>query len=236
MSGDHAGAIQELEEAEKAGLDIWIISFYQGRALCSIGRYAEALPFLHRALHQRGQHPDIATWLHIAHVCQCQLFRAAYHQVASAAVLLTTEPRNALRLLPRTLLFALAVLWNKAQRATFFTLAAFVSDRRLLYKLFHPDDVQATLGTDLSSAGHFKAAEDLCRRGLISLPDSIMLLSNLATALAFQGRKEDAIAELEKALLIAPDNRVLLWNRKQITSQEQLRVRPIHPNDEVPEV
>ncbi len=71
----------------------------------------------------------------------------------------------------------------------FSILAYFLPNRALLCKLLRPDNVQGNLSADLCAAGHFKAAEDLCRRGLIALLDSVRLLTGLATALVFPGRR-----------------------------------------------
>lgn len=75
--------------------------------------------------------------------------------------------------------------------------------------------------------GHYRAAEKICRDGITIIPRSFSLRGNLAACLAKQGRREEAIAELDKALLLFPDNKILEWNRQQIATSHQLNVRMI---------
>jgi tetratricopeptide (TPR) repeat protein len=49
-------------------------------------------------------------------------------------------------------------------------------------------------------------AEDICRRGLKVVPDSVDLYVTLADALSQSGRRDEAIAELKAAQRLDPQN------------------------------
>src|SRR3989442_10392043 len=53
-------------------------------------------------------------------------------------------------------------------------------------------------------AGEYAAAERVIRQALEAAPDSAVARGKLGVALAQQGRREDAIAEVSKALSLRP--------------------------------
>jgi len=60
-----------------------------------------------------------------------------------------------------------------------------------------------------SSEIFFSKAIDQCRKELILYPDRVELNISVATIYIYQGKKEDAINEIDKALKIYPDNQHL---------------------------
>ena len=89
---------------------------------------------------------------------------------------------------------------------------------------------------ELLAQRHFKAADDICRFGLSAVPDSRKLIIHLANSLAMQGRREEAIAEIDKGLLLYPGDLVLEWNRKQFESTAELRMRFLDHRDRLHDV
>jgi tetratricopeptide (TPR) repeat protein len=225
LSGDHDNALHQVEKAIAEGATIWLAEFYMGRTLCSHGRYDEAMPHLYRALRARGAQRDLVEWLRVACLCQGQVWKAAYYQTLQALILVAREPKNGLRLIPGAALFSIAVVAGKLRKASFFVLASVLPWRSQLLNVIQPESLELSISGKLLANRQFKATEQVCRLGLRSIPDSIRLLANLAGSLAMQERREDAIAELDKALLLAPENEILRWNRHQIMTSRVLNVR-----------
>jgi hypothetical protein len=115
-------------------------------------------------------------------------------------------------------------------RTAYRLLRRIVPGREWLINLLHPDDIEVAISHKLLNEGHFRAAEGVCRDGLMVVPSSIKLLANLAAAVAKQGRQEAALAIMDEALGISPDNKILLWNREQIATNNVLHGRIVEWN------
>lgn len=95
----------------------------------------------------------------------------------------------------------------------------------LLSRLLKPDSVALSLSSQLVQAGNYVGGEQVCRRSLDFLPECYKLSVNLAICLAKQERRDEAIKELDKAIIRFPSNQVLLHNRNAILNEAKLNPR-----------
>jgi tetratricopeptide (TPR) repeat protein len=225
LSGDHEQALCEIEQAISEGASVWFTDFYMGRTLCSLGRYGAAVPYLKRARRHRRFRWEIAEWLRTAHFCQAQMAKAIGYQLIVLMLLTIGNPRTGLKGLPGILLFAFAVGFSRSCRFIYILLSAIMPKRANILAFLKPDSLELSVSEHLLKVGHFDACEQVCRAGLAAIPDSYKLAVNLAGCLAMQGRRDEAITEIDKVLVRLPDNKVLLWNRKQIASGVKLNMR-----------
>ena len=223
MSHDFDQAYEQVDEAIKSGVLAWFASFYMGRTLCSLGKYDEGLNFLTMA-RKRRFHPDILSCLRDAHFNLGNSVKAVYYDCLFTIALLVREPKNGLRAIPSTVIFLVGIGLGKLRRAAYFLLAPIVRNRPMLARLLRPDEIEISISADLLHQKHFKAAEDICRAGLKAIPDSYRLLCQLAGSLALQDRRDEALAEFDKALILYPDDPILKWNRSQCAGNTKLNV------------
>ncbi|GAA4320088.1 hypothetical protein GCM10023086_44280 [Streptomyces venetus] len=76
--------------------------------------------------------------------------------------------------------------------------------------------VYRSLAEAFFTAGDFDEAAAVLHEGLTVLPDDPVLLSGLGYSLWYAGHEADALAHLNRALAVDPDNRAALFARGQI--------------------
>jgi len=72
-------------------------------------------------------------------------------------------------------------------------------------------------------AGHYNAAIELFKKCRNIYPKSIDALNNLAVAYELAGNKEKAIEIVDEALIIDPDNEILLHYKKGYESNSKIK-------------
>jgi len=92
--------------------------------------------------------------------------------------------------------------------------------RRLHQAICSPDQPEASLGRMLVEHGHLKFAEKHLRTACSISPNSVNHFVNLASCLALQHKKAEAITACDKAIELAPNDLRLLQYRKMIENEE----------------
>jgi tetratricopeptide (TPR) repeat protein len=210
MSGQHDQGLAEVRRALEKGANSWTVDFYHGRALNLVGEYDEALVPLNKAIQVRKNHVQILSALADAYYFQGRFGKAAQCAGRLCFVLLTCKrfsaalpcaKRAAHHLLLHCVLGFSKRVWPISSCVPFLM--------RLHLKVCSPAQPEDTLALTLIKRGHYRIAEAHLRAACKTLPHSAHLLANLASCLALQGKKSDALQTCEQALQVTSDKRLI---------------------------
>ncbi|HLX73039.1 MAG TPA: tetratricopeptide repeat protein [Verrucomicrobiae bacterium] len=209
MSGHHREGLAEVRRAIAEGAQNWIVDLYYGRALCYVGDYGEAVAHLRKVLQQRKWQPQVLAHLSDAYFFQGNLGKAAgYRARRGLALLKAGRIRGIVDEGIAALFFGFHIALSLSKRLWRFS-RHIPLWRNVQMKILSPAQPETSLGYKLIKAGHFELAEMHLRKACEILPDSPTLLTNLATAVALQGKKNEALEICDQAIQFARDETML---------------------------
>jgi len=225
MTEENTKAIQEMEQAKKEGAAGWLFEFYFGRALVAIGEYKTAIEYLESSLKQNRMKFEILHFLSKGYYSIGNFGKYAYYELYAGLSIITQSTKTGIHYIFLAFVHYIIgficgishLIWKFSKKIPILN--------KIHLKLIPPYEPYLTVGNSLLKKNQFKAAEDLFRIICNNIPSLSIGHCNLAISLAKQGRKKEAIQELDLALLIDPDNDLFKWNKEQIENSDTLNVR-----------
>ncbi len=210
-------AIMDFRRAVSEGAGGWDVALQLGRALLSLAEYEDAEAQLRSAHREAPSRPE-----------PCSALADALWYLARPIDSARAEWAAGIRL------FRLSYLESNVRfgKAVFaYLIGAYcglskavvqlVSERhprlrRSVLALLSPDEPELTIGEIHFEEGRYAAGEVLFRRAAEIRPRRASTRSNLAVALAMQGKKDAALSEIDVAIKLDPEHAGYQHNRDQI--------------------
>jgi tetratricopeptide (TPR) repeat protein len=216
MSGDYVKALEEIETAIKEGAKRWTVDFYYGRTLVSLGQYGKAIFYLKKAYSQNSYQPEILQFFQTAYYMQGFFIKAALLNLRLVILLFFLSPRKCFRHLVEVIKLCFLALIFRISKLIWIVFKKLSLLAMIQVKILPPDEPEKTLATMMFEQGHFEPAADFYKRALVIYPENIRNLNNLAACLVKLGKSKEAIKVLDRALLIDPQDGVLISNKINI--------------------
>lgn len=223
-SGENQRALLELKKAQSEKAEGWLLNFYFGRALNSVGDYIEAEKYLVLAFKERGFKPELIYEISQSYYLRGKFFTAAkyilklsirvvsIHWVRGFKYFFQAAARFGIGLA----CFIAKISWKVTCHIPFF--------RNLQSKILSPDEPEFTLANLFLEKGNFKEAEKNFRTCCEIIPTKAESYANLALCLALQGLKDEAIIECDRSIELNPKNELFKHTRQQIESGYMKRI------------
>jgi tetratricopeptide (TPR) repeat protein len=215
MSEKSDKAVNEIEKAINEGADPKIIDLYYGRALCANGDYKKGERYLLSALKSRGWRPELLSHLEVCYSMQAKLFRSLKYGALKGFVILITGRLRGFFLLVKSLLALHIPLFCALSKAIWPIFRKAPRFWRFMFFLPRPEQPEFSISTELIRRGHYNAAENLLRKVCEIRSDKGDYFSNLAVCLALQGCQKEAIAVINRALELQPEDEKFKHNKRE---------------------
>lgn len=213
MSGNYLKALEQIELAVREGARRWIVDYYRGRTLVSLARYEKATFYLEKAYHANPYRPEVLQSYQEAYYMQGLFIKAAFLNLRLFLLLFFLKPKRSLKHVVEAIkLCSLASICRIAKWIwVIFKHLPWLAN--LQARMLPPDEPESSLAEIMVRQKHFGEAAISYKKSLASYPKRIGNLNNLAMCLVKLGKCEEALEILDKALLIDPNDKIIVSNK-----------------------
>jgi tetratricopeptide (TPR) repeat protein len=227
MSGKEDLALKEIEQAIEKGAKGLLVDWYYADCLLVKGSYEKALFHINRAIKIRGHSPRLLDTRQVCLFALGHLILSSFDKIVlSAQLVMLNVKRSSFLLIGAIVHLFISLLTGLSKIVWPFTSHIPVV-RNLQFRYVSPIEPQFTIGNMMLEKGHYDAAIELFNKCKNIYSKSIDVLNNLACAYAYAGDRKKAVEIIDEALLIDPNNEILLNNKKQYESNIKLNLRRI---------
>jgi len=210
MSKDYQKALEQVEAAIQEGAKGWITDFYYGRTLVSVGQYEKAVFYLEKAYRNKPYRPEILKFYEDAYYMQGFFIKSAFLKLRLSILLFFLNPKKSLRYLFEAIITCGLALAFRISKSMWVVIKHLPWLAKIQLMIVPPDEPEKSLAAMMIAKKHFDMAVQLYKKAIAIYPKRIESLINLATCLIrLDNRKEEAIEILDKALLIAPNDKFI---------------------------
>lgn len=223
MSGNHENALKEMEQAQSEGASGRIFQHYYGRALESVGDYENAQVHLVEAVKQKK--PEVRLLYRLSYVYHMlgDFAKSSKYFLFASFSIITINPKLSLVYFFRAC-FGLFIastcsiskfLWKFTKRIPFL--------RKIHLNIAPPQEPEFTIGISLAERNHFRAAEKLFKKAILTNPEDAKAYANLALCQALQNNIPEAIKNIDQAIKYDPNNEKFKLDKKQFETEKNFR-------------